>query len=269
MIDERTRAALDRLTDNEKTCLRGRLAQRTAKEMALELGISPHAVEKRLKMARTKLGLSSSLAAARLLEASEAYQRTGPQASALVTNSADRQVSGDPAIRAAAWRRIGPYLTGAVAMSLAIIAFLAVAPLNAPSSHVAPPPKGSAAPLPKERYLVQLLMRQGDMPIGSPRLVAIPGRPVRAMASNADGSRYDVSLTVAAKQGPAYLVRLDISGSLPDGRSIHATPALLVNAGEPSGLSLGSADAPLNLTLVVTPRGAEARSARTGANDLR
>src|SRR6188768_3292731 len=79
-IDARTDAALARLTANEKECLRRRLRQQTAKEMALELGVSPHAVEKRLKMARTKLGLSSSLEAARLLMASEAYQQTGPQA---------------------------------------------------------------------------------------------------------------------------------------------------------------------------------------------
>ncbi|MDP1026430.1 EF-hand domain-containing protein [Sphingomonas sp. KR1UV-12] len=47
--------------------------------MALDLGISPHAVEKRLKMARTKLGLSSSLAAARLLAEAEGYQILVPQ----------------------------------------------------------------------------------------------------------------------------------------------------------------------------------------------
>lgn len=82
-IDAQTQAALARLTGNEKECLRRRLLQQTAKEMALELGVSPHAVEKRLKMARTKLGLSSSLEAARLLAAFEGYQRTGPQASDL------------------------------------------------------------------------------------------------------------------------------------------------------------------------------------------
>jgi DNA-binding CsgD family transcriptional regulator len=82
-IDARMRAALTRLTDNEKECLRRRLQQQTAKEMALQLGVSPHAVEKRLKMARTKLGLSSSLEAARLLAASEGYQRTGPHSADL------------------------------------------------------------------------------------------------------------------------------------------------------------------------------------------
>jgi len=82
-IDARMQEALARLTDNEKECLRRRLQQQTAKEMALELGVSPHAVETRLKMARTKLGLSSSLEAARLLAASEGYQQTGPQAADL------------------------------------------------------------------------------------------------------------------------------------------------------------------------------------------
>src|SRR5690606_31064289 len=81
--DTRMQEALARLTDNEKECLRRRLRQQTAKEMALDLGISPHAVEKRLKMARAKLGLSSSLEAARLLVASERYQRTGPEAADL------------------------------------------------------------------------------------------------------------------------------------------------------------------------------------------
>jgi DNA-binding CsgD family transcriptional regulator len=79
-IDARMQAALARLTDNEKECLRRRLQQQTAKEMALDLGVSPHAVEKRLKMARTKLGLSSSLEAARLLAASDGYQQAGPHA---------------------------------------------------------------------------------------------------------------------------------------------------------------------------------------------
>src|SRR5690606_39999059 len=82
-IDAQMLAALARLTDNEKECLRRRLRQQTAKEMALDLGVSPHAVEKRLKMARAKLGLSSSLEAARLLAAAEGYQQTGPHAADL------------------------------------------------------------------------------------------------------------------------------------------------------------------------------------------
>lgn len=64
------------LTDKEKECLRLRLGHATAKEIALDLGISHHAVEKRLKMARTKLGATNSLAAARMLADAEGYQQT-------------------------------------------------------------------------------------------------------------------------------------------------------------------------------------------------
>lgn len=67
---------LDRLTERERECLREWLRHKTAKEIALDLGISHHAVEKRLKMARTKLGVSTSLEAARLLAADEGYQPT-------------------------------------------------------------------------------------------------------------------------------------------------------------------------------------------------
>lgn len=76
-------ARLGRLTAREKECLRRCLLPQTAKEMAAELGISPHAVEKRLKMARAKLGVSSSLAAARMLARVEGYQALVPQASDL------------------------------------------------------------------------------------------------------------------------------------------------------------------------------------------
>lgn len=78
-MDERTLLAVKRLTENERECLRRHLCHQTAKEMAVELGVSPHAVEKRLKMARTKLGVSSSLEAARLLAAAEEYGRLVPQ----------------------------------------------------------------------------------------------------------------------------------------------------------------------------------------------
>ncbi len=113
-IDARMQAALARLTENEKECLRRRLQQQTAKEMALELGVSPHAVEKRLKMARTKLGLSSSLEAARLLAATEGYQQTGPQTADLAPTRGGDQ----PARR--------HRLAGGLVMGLGIVAALAV-----------------------------------------------------------------------------------------------------------------------------------------------
>lgn len=81
-------SAVARLTANEKECLRRRLWPQTAKEMAVDLGISPHAVEKRLKMARTKLGVSSSLAAARLLVSEEQYQPLVPDLSELSSKAA-------------------------------------------------------------------------------------------------------------------------------------------------------------------------------------
>src|SRR5438309_5724100 len=67
------RGSLSRLTEREKVCLRQWLQHKSAKEIAADLGISHHAVEKRLKMARTKLGATSSLEAARMLRDAEGY----------------------------------------------------------------------------------------------------------------------------------------------------------------------------------------------------
>lgn len=66
---------ITRLTTREKEALRLWLQHRTAKEIAIDLGISHHAVEKRLKMARTKLDAGSSLEAARRLAQSEGYDQ--------------------------------------------------------------------------------------------------------------------------------------------------------------------------------------------------
>ena len=64
---------ITRLTAREKEVLRAWLGHSTAKEIAINLGISHHAVEKRLKMARAKLGARSSLEAARMLAQREGY----------------------------------------------------------------------------------------------------------------------------------------------------------------------------------------------------
>ena len=66
VIDESARGAVLRLTLAERECLKRCLDHQSAKQMAIDLGISVHAVEKRLNMARAKLGLSSSLEAAKL-----------------------------------------------------------------------------------------------------------------------------------------------------------------------------------------------------------
>src|SRR5437870_2431409 len=96
-IDESTRAAVLRLTQSERECLKRCLSHQTAKQMALELGISPHAVEKRLKMARAKLGLSSSVEAAKLVETLERSGRLGPYASDLPSGNVRRDEQGSVA----------------------------------------------------------------------------------------------------------------------------------------------------------------------------
>src|SRR6187401_2096791 len=78
------RESLSRLTDREKVCLREWLQHKSAKEIAADLGISHHAVEKRLKMARIKLGATSSLEAARMLGEAEGYGQAVAQSPDLV-----------------------------------------------------------------------------------------------------------------------------------------------------------------------------------------
>ena len=81
------REPLSRLTEREKVCLRQWLQHKSAKEIAADLGISHHAVEKRLKMARTKLGATSSLEAARMLGEAEGYGQGVPQSPDLVSDA--------------------------------------------------------------------------------------------------------------------------------------------------------------------------------------
>jgi DNA-binding CsgD family transcriptional regulator len=81
------RDSLARLTEREKVCLRQWLQHKSAKEIAADLGISHHAVEKRLKMARTKLGATSSLEAARMLGEAEGYGQAVAQAPDLVSDA--------------------------------------------------------------------------------------------------------------------------------------------------------------------------------------
>jgi DNA-binding CsgD family transcriptional regulator len=81
------RDSLSRLTEREKVCLRQWLNHMSAKEIAAHLGISHHAVEKRLKMARTKLGATSSLEAARILGEAEGYGQAVAQSPDLVSGA--------------------------------------------------------------------------------------------------------------------------------------------------------------------------------------
>lgn len=121
-LDDATRERLTRLTEREKDCLRRWLDHQTAKEMALDLGISPFAVEKRLKMARAKLGATSSLDAARLLAAAEGYGRLGAEPPDLA--------SGD----SLSHKRLPGtlVLAGGICMSLVVIALVALATQSLP-----------------------------------------------------------------------------------------------------------------------------------------
>ncbi|MEE4206118.1 MAG: LuxR C-terminal-related transcriptional regulator [Erythrobacter sp.] len=119
--------AAARLTDREKECLRLWLDRRTAKEIGRELGISHHAVEKRLKTARTKLDVASSLEAARLLAQAESYGQAVTGATDL---RSDRQT----------WRsrQRQPLVIGGIAMCLTTFLALALVPADRPASDNEP-----------------------------------------------------------------------------------------------------------------------------------
>ena len=57
----------DRVTEAQRECLRLVLTRRNSKEIAQELGISSHTVDKRLERAIATLGLTSRFDAARML----------------------------------------------------------------------------------------------------------------------------------------------------------------------------------------------------------
>lgn len=123
---------LERLTDREKEVLRRWFERKTAKEIALELDISHHAVEKRLKM-----DVGSSHEAARMLAAHEGY---------------DRAVAGHPDLEET---RQSPHKLRSKALAIGAIAMIAAAYLALvlipqgsvvePSSPRANPPNAAMA----------------------------------------------------------------------------------------------------------------------------
>ena len=112
--------ATARLTPREKEVLRAWLDHKSAKEIALDLGITHHAVEKRLKMARTKLGAASSREAARILAHAEEASAGYGQA---VTAPPDLPAPPRPGPS----RRYRSVLLGGIAMSLALVVVLTLA----------------------------------------------------------------------------------------------------------------------------------------------
>ena len=122
---------LARLTEREKLCLRLWLQHKSAKEIAADLRISHHAVEKRLKMARIKLGTTSSMQAARMLRDSEDYGQT-------VAQSADLGLpapTSHPMINS-------KLIMGGMGMTIVAAAALAIATL--PTAEIVAPSPTSA-----------------------------------------------------------------------------------------------------------------------------
>lgn len=214
-------AAISRLTENEKECLRRRLLPQTAKEMAIELGVSPHAVEKRLKMARTKLGLSSSLQAARLLvqaESQSGSQALVPHAADLVIDPARLHITLHPSERR--WWYPGGrrrWWIGGIAMSITIAAAaLALTLPGAPApqqSAQAPQQKmkmydGPFVPATPEQATAYLAQSFATMDKDKSGYLEANEAP-RASVSVNNGPRKDVG---AEQGGRMFLARFDTSG---------------------------------------------------------
>lgn len=122
--DERA-AFVARLTPKERECLDRWLAHATAKEIALDLGITHHAVEKRLKSARAKLGVTSTLEAARILAAAEGYGQAVSQSSELAQSETEAQVSAvDPVAATVSRRNLARIAMGVLCMSMLALSAL-------------------------------------------------------------------------------------------------------------------------------------------------
>lgn len=121
-------AAVARLTAKERECLERWLGHATAKEIALDLGITHHAVEKRLKSARQKLDAASSLDAARILARVTGYGRAVSGSPEVATADAPAQFVGHAAARPGTpgLLRHAATVPGVIIMSLALAAALAL-----------------------------------------------------------------------------------------------------------------------------------------------
>lgn len=77
LIDQKQADAIGRLSDGQLACLRLVMDGHTSKQIAKELGISPHTVDQRLRLAIQTLRVDSRFEAARLVRQSEngPYQR--------------------------------------------------------------------------------------------------------------------------------------------------------------------------------------------------
>ena len=82
-----------RLTEAQRVALRLFMERKTAKQIAIELGITPKAVELRLKGARDALGVATSAEAARILNAAEQENNTFRETLGGLTEVANSQPS--------------------------------------------------------------------------------------------------------------------------------------------------------------------------------
>lgn len=136
-----------RLTAKERECLTRWLTHATAKEIALDLGVSHHAVEKRLKSARQKLGVFTTLDAARLLASVEGYGWTASQSPEVAGGIAidDRQHARPDDTKTMPVSRRKMVFAGGLIMSLLLLSTLVfgMADLNGGAAT------GEPRPLPK------------------------------------------------------------------------------------------------------------------------
>ncbi|MEN3971193.1 EF-hand domain-containing protein [Sphingomicrobium sp. XHP0235] len=128
----------DPLTRREREVLEGILDHKTAKQMGLEHGVSHHAIEKRLKRARQKLGAESSLDAAKLYR--ERYGRPVSGPPELAGADEDDHRVDEPA--PAGFRWIGKRM---IVMSMLFIAALGAAGFGLHSAQPADQPTGTEA----------------------------------------------------------------------------------------------------------------------------
>ena len=105
MLQAMTGRNVDRLSEGQRECLRRVLMHQTSKDIARELGISPHTVDQRLRVAAKTLGVAGRTDAALMLARAEnidiaAYQSTLYQASDIAPDQSPppylATASGDP-----------------------------------------------------------------------------------------------------------------------------------------------------------------------------
>ncbi|QKG70778.1 helix-turn-helix domain-containing protein [Erythrobacter mangrovi] len=137
--------ALDELTDKEKETLRLIVRGHDAKSMASELSLSVHTINERLRLARRKLGVTSSREAARLLLESEgadpqklADKDLGEAGEAGFADK-DRVAAGKPARRiiAGVLVMMTIFAAGLILTSYFVEPAREAAPVEAPSSDAA------------------------------------------------------------------------------------------------------------------------------------